>query len=421
MSYTLSPNMSLKIPMVGSEPGPDYADDINYDLLNVLDTHDHTPGNGVQLTPASININTNLTFAGNSATNLATAQFTAQSGTPTPVDSLYVSGTDLYFVDGLGNNIRFTQSGSIVGTPGSITGLVAPASATYVPGSSTFVWQSNTSIAANMDFGSALFRNLSPNSTNAITLSAPASLAANHQLYLPTVPATNNFLQLNSSGSMVATIPISAGLTTANISASAGITGGQLAANTITAANIAAGTITNVEIGTHTILESNINDNAIITRTIDDQNVTPDKLLPMGRASSGDINFSTSSTSYVDVTGLTVSAQTNSTLGRPLWIQLTSEGIGECSVKVSSNNPSAPQATRARVAFLIAGTIVCEMDLGSPSDPNGIILPATAFAYFSYLTYTGTPTVKVQAKVVSPGAYTTTITFTNCILLVKGM
>lgn len=199
MSYTISPNMFLRIPGVGSEQGPDYALDINYDLLNVIDTHDHTAGRGVQITPAGLNINTDVSFNEHFAIDLAGLNLIAQASTPA-LSTIYQSGVDLYFVDGVGNDIRITQSGGIAGSPGSITGLVPPASVTYVSGSQTFVFQSNVNIAANLDAGSLLLRNLSPNSTFAVTLEPPAALANNYTLTLPTVPVAERFLSLDSSG-----------------------------------------------------------------------------------------------------------------------------------------------------------------------------------------------------------------------------
>lgn len=201
MSYTLSPNMFLRIPTVGSDAGPDYANNLNFDLLSIIDTHDHTSGKGVQITPAGLNINTDLNMNSHSLTDAAGILLVAQSVTPTS-NTIYEAGVDLYFVDGLGNNVRITQSGALAGTPGSISGLVAPASASYVPGSQTFIFQSNTSIAANIDAASYLFRNISPNSTFAITVAPPAALSSNYSLQLPTIPVAESFMSLDTSGIM---------------------------------------------------------------------------------------------------------------------------------------------------------------------------------------------------------------------------
>lgn len=215
MSVTNSPNMGLIIPTVGSEPGPDYADDINASLT-LVDLHDHSPGKGVQITPAGLNINDDLDFNGNFAIDVAGVELEAQSSTP-DIFTVYANGLDLYYVDGLGNNIRMTQSGGVAGTPGSIANLVPPATATYVSGSKTFVWQSGVSIAANMDAASLLMRNITPNSTFALTLQPPAALSQNYSITLPALPGVNSFMQISSLGVISNTIPISHGLTDDNI------------------------------------------------------------------------------------------------------------------------------------------------------------------------------------------------------------
>lgn len=221
MATTLSPNMSLPIPTVGQEAGPDYASDVN-SSLTILDQHTHAAGSGVPITPDAININTALAFNGNFASGVAGLSLTPQGSAPSNV-TVYASGNDLYFVDGLGNNIRITQSGAVAGTPGSIANLVPPASASYSAGSSTFVWQSNTSIAANMDFGAAIMRNISPNSTFALTLRPPAALGSNYTLTLPTIPGSASFMALDSSGNMSATIAVSGGLSNSNFATGAQI------------------------------------------------------------------------------------------------------------------------------------------------------------------------------------------------------
>lgn len=212
---TLSPNMNLVVPTSGTTPGPDWALEINISLT-LVDQHDHSPGKGVQITPAGLNINSDLDFNANFATDVAGMTLTAQVSTPA-VFSVYANGVDLYYVDGLGNNIRLTQSGGVAGTPGSIANLVPPASATYVAGSKTFVWQSGASIAANMDAASLIMRNITPNSTFGLTLQPPSGLSSNYAVTLPSLPGSNSFMQLSTLGVISASIPISHGLTADNI------------------------------------------------------------------------------------------------------------------------------------------------------------------------------------------------------------
>ncbi len=199
--FNLSPNMSLPVPQVGVEPGPQYADDVN-NSLNIIDAHNHTPGSGVQVPSTGININADLPFGNKNLTTLRACRYTPQ-GSPlalaADLNETYVSGVDLYYNDGNGNQIRITQSGGVVGTPGSISGLVSPASATYSPGSTKFIWQSAANTSADMDFGSAIMRNDTVSSF-AMTLAPHASLGANFTWTFPGAnPGTSNALVLTDT------------------------------------------------------------------------------------------------------------------------------------------------------------------------------------------------------------------------------
>lgn len=233
MASTISPNMNLIIPTVGSQPGPDYASNVN-DSLTLIDTHDHTPGKGVALSAESFDINSALTLNDNFLTDTAGVNFTVQSTPPSTTGTIYELGVDLYYKDGLGNVIQITQNGALAGTPGSIADLTPPASAAYVSGSSKFVWQSNTNIAADMDFGAAILRNISPNSTYSMRVQPPSNLVANSTLTLPLPPVATSFLTMSSAGVITATPALLGALTTSNLSSSAGIVGTQLASETIT-------------------------------------------------------------------------------------------------------------------------------------------------------------------------------------------
>lgn len=193
--------MNLPVPNVGQEPGPDWADDIN-NCMALIDAHDHTNGSGVKITPSGLNINSNLTFQGNSPTSVGSVDFLVLSVTTAVLNSIYDVSGDLYFNDGAGNVIRITQSGSVVGPAGSITGLVPPASATYVAGSQTFVWQAGANLPATMDAGSIIIRNLVVSSFG-ITLQAPP-LAFDYSLTLPALPPVQSFMTLDAAGNMAA-------------------------------------------------------------------------------------------------------------------------------------------------------------------------------------------------------------------------
>lgn len=258
--------MNLIIPGVGTEPGPDYATDIN-NSLTLIDQHDHTSGYGVPITPAGLNINATLPLNNNLINNIKGAQLAVQPSASATNGTISVTGVDLYFTDYNGNQVRLTSGGAVAGTPGTISGLSAPASASYSGG--IFTWASNGTIRADMDFRSAILRNNTAGSFG-LTLSPPASLTADYTLVLPLKPASAaSFLTIDTSGNITPSTALLGALTTSNLSTTAGILGSQIASSTITGSNIASttiqgsnivnSTITGTKIASDTILNANIN------------------------------------------------------------------------------------------------------------------------------------------------------------------
>lgn len=206
MPNTISPNMSLILPTVGQEPGPNWALDLN-SSLSLVDQHSHAPGSGVPVTPAGLNINVDLPFGGNNATGLKSVRFNSQVSplaTGSDIGCLYVSGQDLYYNDTIGNQIKITQSGAVNGTPGSIGNLIAPAAVNYVPANQTFIFQSDqtNNTPAALDSGYLRIRNLTP-SSNYIQIQPNAVLPGNYSLTLPSsLPASTSALLVDSLGNI---------------------------------------------------------------------------------------------------------------------------------------------------------------------------------------------------------------------------
>lgn len=205
MANTISPNMGLVIPGVGTEIGPNWANDLN-GSLSTIDGHNHTPGSGVQITTQGLNINADLPMNLNNLITIRSIRWTPQSGIligSSDVGCAYVNGVDLYFNDVNGNAIRMTQGGGVAGAPGNISGLVPPATFSYISINKTFVAQSGVNIPASFDGGNVILRNITANSKG-VTLSPVSSLATNYTLTLPTIPATQTFLTIDTSGNISA-------------------------------------------------------------------------------------------------------------------------------------------------------------------------------------------------------------------------
>ena len=204
----------MPIPVVGQEPGPQWATDINT-CLGLIDQHNHTNGSGVPITPAAIDINADLSFGNQNAVLLRSARFDAQGAPlalPEDLSCVYVSGVDLWYNDDNGNQIQITANGAVAGTPGSIANLVAPASASYVSATGTFVFQQDSNEAANIDGASHIFRRTIPSSAG-LTLSPPTSLVSDYTLTLPAIPAATAFVTLDNSGNFSGSVPVAQGIT----------------------------------------------------------------------------------------------------------------------------------------------------------------------------------------------------------------
>lgn len=205
MSIIISPNMNLPVPVVGQEPGPQYATDVN-NSLNIIDSHNHTPGYGVPIPSSALNYNADIDANNNRLRDLKSSTYSPQSvplpGITPDIGAIYVSGVDLYYNDINGNQIRLTQNGGISGTSGSISNLTPPASASYSSGTSSFIWQSDVNTAAGMDNGPVTIREIAANAKG-ITIQSPISLAADYSLTLPgALPAQQNILTVDNSGNI---------------------------------------------------------------------------------------------------------------------------------------------------------------------------------------------------------------------------
>ncbi len=209
MAYTTSPNMNLLIPGVGTEAAPTYAQDVN-NSLTIIDSHNHSSGSGVQITPSGLNINSTLTMQGNTLLNTGSVNLPSLGTTPSNVSSIYATQgaltNDLYWYNGAGTSVQITSGSSIVGAAGTISGLPSgTASASYATG--TFTFLSATTSPANISGGSYILQN-SGSLTYQLTLSAP-TLAASYGVVLPQLPGTTSVMNIDSSGNM--------GTTTSNV------------------------------------------------------------------------------------------------------------------------------------------------------------------------------------------------------------
>lgn len=413
--------MDLPLPIVGVQTGPLYATDLN-NCLTIVDGHDHTPGYGVPVPSDGININSDLPFSNHNLTSLRTVRFQSQSAAlsaAADVGCLYEVDDDLYYNDGAGNQVRITQSGSVAGSSGTITGLPSgTASASYNSLSGTFIFQSATATPAYVDCASVLIRNFSANS-NALTLQAPAAMAADYSLTLPPLPASQKIMTLDSSGNMTApytvdgsTITISsnvigvpnsgigtnqlaalsvtaakianATITTTQISASAGILGSQLsssagivgtqlasgtisatqlASDSVTTAKIAAGAVTGTKIASATIVGSNIANSAITNALLAPSAVTGAKI------DAATIDISNMAANSVGTTQLVDANVTSAKIASNINLPGTAVQANSKNLIVSNTNAST-NLSIIRVRVSSAGAVIVGEGVTSVANPG---------------------------------------------------
>lgn len=348
MASTISPNMNLVIPTVGTQPGPQYASNVN-SSLTLIDAHDHSSGNGVQITPSGLNISGDLTMNSNNLLAIRSLVLDAQLSplAGTELNRLYDVGGNLYFNDGAGNQIPITNAGAVAGTPGSISNLVAPASASYISVSGTFVFQSDANKAASIDGANYVMRNTFVNSF-ALTLSPPV-IPANYSIILPLLPASQKIMTLDASGNMTAPYVVDGSTIVVDTNVIKVPTNGigtiQIQDNAILADKILDLNVTEAKIGTAAITNTKIADGAISSAKIADQNVLALQI--------ADLNVTTAKIATQAVTTVKI-ADLNVTNGKIADLAVD-------SLKLSANAVTTPkildlQLTKPKFAARAIGT-----------------------------------------------------------------
>jgi hypothetical protein len=399
-----TPNMNLPVPTPGITPGPQYAQQQVLEQ-NIIDAHNHTPGYGVLVPTAGLNINTNLPFNNNQAVALQAAVFTPQTGLST-LYSLYFSGVDAYINDGAGNIIRLTSGGTVNATSSGISSGTASASFS----SGVLVVNSAPSTPADIQVASVLLGNNVANSKY-LTLAPPASMAANYNLVLPPLPAVLSFVTLDTSGNLTGSIAVAGALTTTNLSATAGILGTQLANLTITGAQIANQTITATQIANTTITAAQIANATITSTQVAAGTITPNNMTyELSTASIS--SFSSSSTTPTAVTGLSATLSSSGST-RPVMIMFNGNGGGSIEISTGSGSSTAVTATIfiQTVIGLTAHTIsTFKIQAGGNSTtvPQTLLIPCAAMNCIDNIWLGGTYSVLVEVSVSSA-----VVTFTN--------
>lgn len=349
---TFSPNMNLSLSTVGVDSGLLWEQNLN-SSLSIVDAHDHSPGNGVQITPSGLNINSTLGFNNNSANNVSALTLNPQTSLST-LYSVYSIGKDLYFNDGNSNVIQLTASGAVNASSSGLTN--GTGSASFNSSTLQVYLTASATTPANIQGGSFLLGNNSVGS-KFLTLSPPAAMAANFSLTLPSLPAQTNIMTLDSSGNMSAVL------------------------NVDNSSLQNSGTVLSVK-------------NAGVTRPM---------LAALGQQISSSCGaFSSTSSSYIDVTNLTV---TITTTGRPVFIGLIPDGTTSSAFVGASANQTLVDM---EAKLLRGATNVAQFEVfcgfPSASTNNTIFVPPGSIFQID-TPAAGTYVYKLQAKVTVSGTF----------------
>ncbi len=296
MTSITSTNMLLTIPTVGLEPEPTYAFDINT-CLTIIDSHNHSAGSGVQITPDGMDISTDLDIQSNDLLNVSELVFSASGSASSTLMSLYVAPgsegpaiNDLWYTDGNGNEIQLTSAGLVNATIGNLAGQ------SYASG--TFIWKQGTgsTTPADFDIGSIILRPNVALTTFGVELSPPSAIASQYTINLPALPASTLPVQLSNAGVM----------TTGQI------TNAQIATDAVTTVKILNANVTNAKLATDAVSTAKIADGAVTSVKI------------TSNYDTATLNNTGITTSPTTVTG----AQINATGTKPVYITLFAGSVG---------------------------------------------------------------------------------------------
>jgi len=207
-----TPNMTLVLPIPTVSVGPAYATTLNT-AFTLIDAHNHTPGNGVQVPTSGLNINADLPLNSNNLISVRSSRYQSQSSPlslASDTNCVYVSGGNLYYNNNTGTQIQLTTASgiNISGTTGIGGNYAASGASVYYTNLALgYFFSEPGSLYANMFSGALqLFQSgVAIAGANGVTLQVPNALAASYILTLPpALPSVSSVMVLSSTGAVTA-------------------------------------------------------------------------------------------------------------------------------------------------------------------------------------------------------------------------
>ncbi len=201
-----TPNMTLDLPIPSTTSGPAWAVAVN-EAFDTVDTHDHSTGNGVKITPTGLNINADLPLNENNLTEVRSVRFEDQGTVQTEATDLgclQLVGGDLWWVNGNGTGVQITSgaglSFSSLGTIGGDFGQPGvTASVTYSDTTKIFSFLQDSGITAGI-YGSKLLLADDTSGALSVTLTADAATGAYTLTFPVSAPTDNTVLTFSAAG-----------------------------------------------------------------------------------------------------------------------------------------------------------------------------------------------------------------------------
>ena len=240
------------------------------------------------------------------------AVFNSQSAaySSSTINALYVAGGDLYYNDKNGASIQLTAGGGINAVNQAIPGVVSPVSFAYSAGK--FTAKSANTTFAKLEISDVLLYENTAGISNAVTLKSPTSLAASYSVIFPAaVPAAKRYVSMDATGAL------SNASTADTVAGEITTTGANAIASSVTAtgANAIFGAVSTVQ-------STQANLAAVArTRVVKTDGTDPGVGGVVISPTCGAANTSASTITLVSNLSVTLS-----TSGRPVRVQLISDG-----------------------------------------------------------------------------------------------
>lgn len=204
------PNMTIVTPTLGGDSGT-WDDKINA-ALELIDEHDHTPGKGVAVPVAGLDIDDNLPMGGFGLDDLGKISFATIATPSTGSLNIFVDANDneLYWRSAGGVNVQLTNGASINMTlVGGIVGdySTVGAEVAYDDSDDRYTFKQQTGKWARIAAGPIRLYEYDTTDSVYLEMAIDGTLAASYTVIWPAAaPASAAQMRINPSGAMEYTL-----------------------------------------------------------------------------------------------------------------------------------------------------------------------------------------------------------------------